>query len=488
MASSGITNLLLDTPLDPDQGELLNNIRVSADNLLMILNDVLDLAKIEAGRLVLQNVKFSPRTLFEDVIRVISPQINRREIALEYSIDASIPRNLMGDPHRLIQILLNIANNAIKFTRKGYIAIHAHLMMIESGKAKLEFIFSDTGIGIEKEHLPHLFRKFYQAPSAFRNGQTGSGLGLYLVKQLVDLHGGSIDVESRIGRGTKVTLLIPFALTVEDGAPGVRRKTAVGAQELKDRSVLVVEDNPINQMIARRTLMNWGAEVTLTTNGFDCLSAISTQRYDIVLLDIEMPGMNGYETAAAIRGLADPRVARIPIIAMTASAPDGMHERMQEVGINKVTLKPFNPGELLASILELIAVPATSPADSRSRQPIDLAYFRTVAGGDVDFFRESIRLAIQQVELLTDRLVKAHGVKDFSMLHQSAHQLKPIYKMVELGSCAELLDKISRTAKLDQATEDADAEVAFLQDEALWITGELNRALDTAATTGDTNA
>ena len=212
----GITNLLLESELNPDQVQLLNNITFSADNLLLIVNDILDIAKIEAGQLKLQNLRFSLHDVLENTFRNISSQITDKDVSLHHTIDKAIPRHVIGDPYRLSQIFLNLANNAIKFTPSGTITVTTHLLTTAPTAVLVRFIFSDSGIGISKEHLPNLFRKFYQAHTVFQAGHTGSGLGLFIVKQLVELHEGSIEVQSEEGKGTRFIVTIPFTAADED--------------------------------------------------------------------------------------------------------------------------------------------------------------------------------------------------------------------------------------------------------------------------------
>ncbi|WP_168433251.1 ATP-binding protein [Pontiella sulfatireligans] len=366
----GVTNLLLDSDLSPDQQDLAQTVRRSGKALLSVVNDILDFSKIEAGHLDIEILDFDLKNVIEDLYAILSLQAHRKGINLLVHVDSEVPAQLSGDVGRLRQILTNLAGNAIKFTEKGEVVLSVSLADKHKGHVHLRFEVRDSGIGIEKEHLPHIFNAFEQLDASTSRKYGGSGLGLTICKQLVEMMDGEIGAESSVGEGSVFWFEIPidlqkckggqiafdFAKTDarnhSDDDANATSNTLVSARErmkVLGRSVLVlvVEDNLVNQTVALRTLKKMGCSVDSAHDGDEALQKLAEGRYDLVLMDVQMPKKDGLETTLAIRDKeTKENLPRLPIIAMTAHALNGDRERCLAGGMDAYITKPINVAEL----------------------------------------------------------------------------------------------------------------------------------------------
>lgn len=356
----GMTNLLLETSLNEEQRDGLNSVRTSAENLLDIINDILDFSKIEAGKLELKKTSFRLDELIDSLVKTLEFKVDEEHVELKSHIDESIPEYLEGDPTRLNQVLLNLAGNAIKFTKEGYVAVEAYLREQDDEQVELEFRVKDTGIGIRKEKLESIFESFTQASSDTSRIYGGTGLGLAIVKQLVLLQGGSVDVKSESGKGSTFIFSLPFKV----GRKPEEQKSEIDpakVDQLKELHLLLVEDNVINRKVALNMLKRWGLQVDIAENGKKALEKVRQQDYDAILMDIQMPEMGGYETTRNIRQLNAPG-NEVPIIAMTASALESDIKECFESGMNGYVTKPFKPEDLLNGLINNIFEQETESA------------------------------------------------------------------------------------------------------------------------------
>jgi signal transduction histidine kinase/CheY-like chemotaxis protein len=333
----GCTTLLLDTPLRAQQHEYAQTIRSSAESLLTILNDVLDYSKIEAGRLTVEETVFDLRATCEDIHRLLLQPAAERGLDLHLQYDPQVPQFITGDPVRIRQIVLNLASNAVKFTDRGSVRIEVS----RPDTAHLKVSVIDTGIGIAPEQQAKLFKRFTQADSSTTRRYGGTGLGLAISKQLVELMRGQIEVTSTQGKGSTFSFTLPLLETAQQRAP-VAPKPVVRA-ERSGRRILVVEDNIVNQRVAQHMLLRLGHVVDLAQNGREALERLSADPYDLVLMDCQMPEMDGFEATTHIRrpdsGVLD---HDIPIVAMTANAFDEDRERCLAAGMNDFLSKPVH--------------------------------------------------------------------------------------------------------------------------------------------------
>ncbi|MBI2383443.1 MAG: transporter substrate-binding domain-containing protein [Gammaproteobacteria bacterium] len=358
----GLTHLALATGLNPRQHDYLSKISGAAHTLLRIINDVLDISKIEAGKLALEEIRFDLRRVLEELRQLVSVKAAEKRLALELSVAADVPTGLVGDPLRLHQVLLNLAGNAVKFTGEGGVRIAVTRGGVREGRVLLRFAVADTGIGLTREQQDRLFQTFSQADSSTTRRYGGTGLGLSICKQLVALMGGEIGVDSETGRGSTFHFTVPFAPAEEASEEAPRQPLPKGRQyaNLRGARVLVVDDNLTNRQITRELLEAQGVIVTIADDGREAVESVRRQAFDVVLMDVQMPVMDGLEATKAIRALA--HTERLPIIAMTASVLRGDRERCYEAGMDDYVAKPIMVEHLLGTLARWIKQqPAVAP-------------------------------------------------------------------------------------------------------------------------------
>lgn len=346
----GMTQLLAGTELNKDQQEYVATINESATNLMVIINDILDLTKIVAGKITLAKSNYVIRDLVSNCNKINQFRADEKRITLTSNIDDKIPAVLNGDPVRLNQVLINLVGNAIKFTEVGEVNVHVKLLQENETAVTLEFAVADTGIGIAEDKVDSVFERFIQVSGESTRKYGGTGLGLTITKQLIELQGGTIHIKSTVGKGSVFT----FYLTIQKGkAEKAETKLAQKEQshKLTGVNVLLVEDNIINQKVAAKILTNLEASVEVARHGREAIDFLKNKHYDIILMDIQMPEMDGYEATKIIREQMGSAIGSIPIIAMTASALIADREKCLIAGMNDFIAKPFQAKELYEKIL-----------------------------------------------------------------------------------------------------------------------------------------
>lgn len=351
----GLSNLLEETQLDETQLKYLHAIQNSSRNLMVILNDILDFSKIEAGKMTFENIPFNLKYQIDNALEVMSVRAQERNLELNVNYAADLPEELMGDPVRLIQVINNLIGNGLKFTNKGGVTVRIKSEEMDDKNAQLTFEVADTGIGIPEEKLDDIFSSFTQSSASTTREYGGTGLGLTISKQLVEHMGGSIWVTSNYGEGSVFAFQIPFEIAqvqeiLSNQEEPKSKKRASRLSAIEGKRILLVEDNEINQLVAMTALKNWNLEVELANNGVEGLQAFQENEYDLILMDIHMPEMDGYETTKKIRELEQKSGGHIPIIAMTASALIGDNMKCIEVGMDDYISKPFEPDNLMRKI------------------------------------------------------------------------------------------------------------------------------------------
>jgi signal transduction histidine kinase/CheY-like chemotaxis protein len=341
----GMTRQLLDGPLAPEQRAHAETVRTSGEALLTILNDILDFSKIEAGKLAIEHVPFDLFAMLRATVDLLSPRADAKRVSLDLRIHDGVPERVVGDEGRIRQVLLNLIGNAVKFTEKGSVLVHVEV----GADARIRFEVRDSGIGIAADALPALFQKFTQADSSTTRRFGGTGLGLAISKQLVHLMGGELTVESELGTGS--TFRFDLELPLDANVRGPVRSESRGPLEpgLQRAYVLLVEDNPVNQKVARYLLARAGCRVDLAENGRDAIAMVGRTAYDIVFMDCLMPEMDGYEATAEIRR-NEAAGSRVRVVAMTANALRGDRERCLAAGMDDYLAKPLDPQELSAAL------------------------------------------------------------------------------------------------------------------------------------------
>ncbi|MDX8400712.1 MAG: ATP-binding protein, partial [Gallionellaceae bacterium] len=349
---------------NPQQRDYLLNISRSGEHLLSIIDSILDFSKIEAGKLDLDTVDFELDTAINDLANLVSAQAREKKLSLVFDIDSSIPQYLRGDPLRLIQVLINYTNNAIKFTERGEIVIRAIMLSASADGIVLRFEVQDTGIGLGAEEIPKLFQVFQQTDSSISRKYGGSGLGLAICKRLVTLMGGDVGVESVLGKGSTFwfTAQLGNGRKPEVSAPG-EAQVLTNMALIRGAHSLLAEDSLINQQVASEFLRDAGAIVHAVSNGKQAIELLRVQPFDCVMMDMQMPIMDGLEATRLIR--ADAELADLPVIAMTANVSHEDRDRCRAAGMDDFIGKPFKPHALYTTIANWLATrPVMSEAFS----------------------------------------------------------------------------------------------------------------------------
>ncbi len=355
----GITNLLLQGNPREDQMDYIRTLRFSGNHLLTLVNDVLDFNKMESGKIVFEQVRFNLEDFLKDIMRTYSFRSKAKNLEFDIVSSSNLPSEVTGDPIRLNQILSNLLSNAIKFTQTG--SIHVFLNEIERSddRIKIEFRVKDTGLGIPKDRQSIIFDSYTQASADTTRHYGGTGLGLAICKKLVELQGGRIDVESEPGKGSTFRFFLTF---------GIPEKTEVVQKTEKSESytglegirILMAEDNKINSFVANKFLVSWGVKVTHAENGRIALDLLAKEDFDLVIMDLHMPVMDGIEATRIIRESQESRIRSIPVIALTAAIMSENHDKIEGLAINDYVLKPFKPRDLFDKIYKNVK---SRPAD-----------------------------------------------------------------------------------------------------------------------------
>lgn len=346
----GITNLLLQGSPREDQMDFIKTLRFSGNHLLTLVNDVLDYNKMESGKIVFEQNTFSMNDFMNDILRTYSYRAQAKNLEFEIIKEDNLPNEVIGDSIRLNQILSNLLSNALKFTKLGYIHVILKEKERNNNKIGIEFTVKDSGLGIPKDKHKMIFESFTQASPDTTRHFGGTGLGLAICKKLVELQGGSIDIESEPGKGSSFRFVLSFGIPDQEIKPKASdiSETYIG---LEGRRILVAEDNKINFFVANKFLTGWGVNVTHVENGQLAVEMLENAEFDLVLMDLHMPVMDGIEATRRIRNSENPRIRNMPVIALTAAILSESHDKIADLSINDYVLKPFKPQDLFNKIL-----------------------------------------------------------------------------------------------------------------------------------------
>ncbi|MDB5236045.1 MAG: hypothetical protein JWR44_3038, partial [Hymenobacter sp.] len=440
----GMSQLLAKTTLAPDQDSYRQAITTSAEHLLVIINDILDLSKLEAGKMTLEQVGFAPHHLLAEIEQTLHYKAEEKGLCLHTEVSTAVPPVLLGDPYRIRQVLLNLAGNAIKFTEAGQVSIVCDFVPeADGGAGEVVFRVTDTGIGIEPEFVQNIFNEFSQADSSVTRKFGGTGLGLSICRNLLKLMGSDVHLESEKEKGT----LMQFALRLPVGtAENLTSKAALtpdnsARRNLRDKQVLLVEDNRFNRQIAKTFLNHAHVHVTEAEHGAMAVELAQHTRFDLILMDIQMPVMDGYAATALLRhqlGLTT------PIVALTANAVKGEREKCLSAGMDDYLAKPFkeeellkvvsewalSPGIVLAEEAEEEAGPAlwqapTAPAETVEGQLYAVDELLAVGQGDPEFVAFMLATFVESCEEAMHALSQGMRDGDVALLKTTAHTLRP---------------------------------------------------------------
>jgi signal transduction histidine kinase len=351
----GLAELLCGSELGTEQLDYAETILTSSQALLHVINDILDFSKIESGKMELEEVAFELIPLLDQVVKTLRPQAEARGILLRLDLDPALPERIVGDPHRIRQILYNLIGNGLKFTERGHVLLRARLGAAQERGQRLTLDIVDTGIGIAPEHLDKVFEKFTQADNSTTRRFGGTGLGLSISRQLVNLMDGEMSVESALGQGTTFHLSLPLVLPTASIPLGALAPQGCSAGDVASirAHILLAEDNPVNQKVASAMLERLGCEVTLANDGREVLRLFGETRFDLVLMDCQMPNLDGYGATREIRAL-EGSSSHTPIVAMTANAMQGDRETCLRAGMDGYVSKPVSILRLTEALVQLL--------------------------------------------------------------------------------------------------------------------------------------
>jgi len=424
----GFTSLLKQQPLNQKAREYNDNIEKAGESLIAIVNDILDASKIEAGMMRISPQPFNISELIDSVRNLFLERARRKNITLNYRMTPDIPDALVGDPTRLTQVLVNLIGNALKFTEAGSVTVQVYVRSKQAKNVEIGFRVTDTGIGIDKDKVSFIFDRFNQADDSITRQYGGTGLGLSIVKDLILLQGGNIEVESEPGKGTTFNFYIPYTVALDQIQHEMALNThAAQLSGYKFISLLVVDDNVMNQSLMTHLLSRWGVSFDVVSSGREAIEFLRQKKYSVVLMDIQMPEMDGYSTTAQIR---DTLKSNVPIIAMTAHAMPGEREKCIVASMNDYISKPVNEKELIKLISKFVpleqkdGVDGQAPVQERSYQYIDLSYMKEISLGNIEYERKVTSQFIEHMTQNMEELYAAYTQKDLDKLHRIAHEMK----------------------------------------------------------------
>ncbi|EMR03260.1 PAS domain-containing hybrid sensor histidine kinase/response regulator [Cesiribacter andamanensis] len=453
----GIADLLHKTPLSQKQAHFVEVLKFSSENLLNLINDILDFSKIESGRMVLEERHFNLPLLLHSILSGFQYKADEKGLQLGISLDPQLPRFVYGDSVKLGQVLTNLLGNAIKFTERGWVRLQVQVLEQTAAMARLQVQVSDSGIGIPKEQHERIFEEFTQASPEINVKYGGTGLGLPICQRLLQLFGSKLSLRSQPGEGAAFffTLELPIGLAeaatrlqAEQGADPAQASTP----SLQQVRLLLAEDNEINVLVVSEYLDEWGVQYDVVADGQQAVALATQKEYDLVLMDLQMPVMDGYQAAAAIRALPGGRYARLPIIAFTASAKFDYKQRIVEAGITELLGKPFRPEELHRliahyAVLKPIAQqpPATEPQPSAAApqdEPADggaisLRQYKQITRDNQESLIKLILLTITHFEDYKKGFAEAILTRDTDKIAALAHKIKMTLQMLEADQLAE---------------------------------------------------
>ncbi|TND09403.1 MAG: pas/pac sensor hybrid histidine kinase [Bacteroidetes bacterium] len=440
----GFTKVVLKTNLSGKQKEYLTAIKMSGDALIVLINDILDLAKVDAGKMTFEQTPFKMALSLSAMLHLFETKIQEKNLELVKQYDNRIPGVLVGDPVRLHQIILNLVSNAVKFTTKGKITISVRLLQEDPEKVTIEFSVTDTGIGIPENKIEKIFENFQQASSGTSRLYGGTGLGLAIVKQLVEAQGGSIEVKSQMGVGSTFGFVLNFQKTTDEAEPDMGFVEL--DEEIKNIKVLVVEDIALNQLLMKTLLDDFGFERDIAGNGKIAIEKLQTKSYDIILMDLQMPEMNGFETTEYIRNTMH---SKIPIIALTADVTTVDLAKCKAVGMNDYIAKPVDEKLLYNKIVGLVKKPVikinepVEPGNGRGEKLkcIDLAYLSLRTKSDPKLMMEMISLYLEHTPPLISTMKQSFRDKDWHSLGAAVHKMIPSFSIMGIHADFENMAK-----------------------------------------------
>jgi PAS domain S-box-containing protein len=440
----GFTNVIAKTHLDEKQKEYINAIKLSGDSLIVLINDILDLAKVDAGKMTFEEHPFKLEESVQSMLKMFDTKVSEKEIKLINNYDNSIPEVVIGDPVRLHQILMNLVSNAIKFTSQGNVTINTKLLNENDESITIRFDIQDTGIGIPKDKIEKIFDNFQQATTGTTRLFGGTGLGLSIVKQLVEAQGGKVFVESEDGKGSTFSFILSFLKTTEKIT--VPSSDSIELKDVgKNINILVAEDIKFNQLLMKTILEGFGFTMDIAENGKLAIEKVKSHKYDLILMDLQMPEMNGFEATEFIRQNID---AHIPIIALTADVTTVDVKKCRAIGMTDYISKPVDDKLLYKMIMDYVKpdenhIKKTSTTEKvEEEKHINLNYLKELTGGKQEGMVLMIKAYLEETPTLLKALKDNIKDQNWDGVGAAAHSIIPSFSMLGMDSKYE---KMART-------------------------------------------
>jgi PAS domain S-box-containing protein len=480
----GMSHVLLQENPREDQLQNITTLKFSAEYLLSLINDILDFSKIEAGKIAIEKTNFNLYNLVESVRQTFLYQAKEKNIEFLLHMDPDVSEYVIGDPVRINQVITNLISNAIKFTDQGQVELSIVSLYRNEQKVNLEIKVEDSGIGIPHQKLNSIFDRFEQASDSTTRKRGGTGLGLAITKSLVEIMNGQIKVYSESGRGSVFKVLLPLeAGRAEDVLE--KQPNSGDLENFRGYSLLLAEDNKINQMVAIKFLKLWEINFEVAENGAEAVELARKNNYDLILMDLQMPELDGFEATKIIRGFEEKRFQELPIIALTAASLE-IREKVYNAGMNDFLIKPFNPAELHAKLKKFLLsnnwhkVMMTQSSDHKGIQndELNLDEMKRISSGDHEFLLELLSLSISQLRNLPVKIISVMEKEDHKELFSILHKIKPSIKMINYTSLEQKMDDFTRSVyegQPDSVLQKKRDEFLKVVNNVEWLlTGQLN--------------
>jgi len=468
----GMISLLKKTPITAAQDRYISAIKNSSDNILIIANDILDLTKIDSGKIEFESINFMLMELVDELVYMLQVKAQAKGLVLKARYDDDLPNVVVGDPLRLSQILMNLINNAIKFTEKGEVSVNVHGLKKSEGNIRVGFTVSDTGIGIKKDKLAAVFNRFEQEDKDTTRKYGGAGLGLSITKQLVELQGGSISVRSRYGEGSVFSVRLNFPVGMAGAVVEKINAPLVDPNKIADIKILLVDDNLLNRTILTDLLRDWHPRLHIdqAEDGRVAIQHLEKKTYDVVLMDIQMPRMNGYQASNYIRTKMPAPQCDVPIIAMSAHALSGIADKIKETGMNDYVSKPIDMEQLIERFTKLIP-PTTlfakaKPASQKRKnyQTINLDHLRKLTNNDESKIEKYIDIFLKNLKEDRQTLQKNIQEKNWEGLGKVAHKMKGTTSYMGIKELETIFANAQHYNSKDVVPEDIDAVLQRIEE------------------------
>ncbi len=479
----GFTKVVLKTDLTVKQKEYLDAIKMSGDALIVLINDILDLAKVDAGKMSFEKTPFNMKASIFAMLHLFETKIQEKNLEFVREYDSRIPKVLIGDPIRLHQIILNLVSNAVKFTSKGKITTSVHLLHEDENKVIIEFAVTDTGIGIPQDKIGKIFENFQQASSGTSRLYGGTGLGLAIVKQLVEPQGGSVRVKSTVNEGSTFSFTLSFQKTNADAE--LENEIIELDTAIKNIKVLVVEDIALNQLLMKTLLDEFGFDRDIAENGKIAIEKLKKKDYDVILMDLQMPEMNGFEATEYIRKTMN---SNIPIIALTADVTTVDLAKCKAVGMNDYLAKPVDEKLLYSKIVGIVKKTKLEKLTENLEKTenikqkircIDLVYLNKRTKSNPKLMMEMISLYLTQTPPLIDAIKQSLAEENWSLLGSAAHKIIPSFSIMGISPAFEnIAKKIQEFANIQEKVEGINDLVFQLEEVCSQACSELEEELN----------